>query len=283
MPDQPAAPEYVLGRSEKESQRLVKQSVFLRPSTERVFRKAGLSAGMRVLDIGCGVGDVSFLAAELVGPTGAVVGVDRDPGVIALARRRAKESGLSSVTFEESDIDRFTAAVPFDACVSRFVLMYQGDPVATIRHISRAVKDGGLLVVQEPDFGVGIATWPKVTLWQQVSHWMRETFGRGGVHHDIGGKLYHLFRQAGLAGPALLQHVSAGGGPAMRPFCENSAELVRSLLPRMEKFGIATAEEVRVDTLADRLERETIAAEAQVTFVPVIAAWTTVGGSEPSR
>ena len=45
---------------------------------------------MRVLDIGCGVGDVSFLAAELVGPTGTVVGIDRNPGVLAVARQRQR-------------------------------------------------------------------------------------------------------------------------------------------------------------------------------------------------
>ena len=84
MPTERAAPEYVLGRSEQESQRLVRQSLFLRPSTERVFGKAGISAGMRVLDIGCGAGDVSFLAAELVGPAGSVTGIDRDPGVLGV-------------------------------------------------------------------------------------------------------------------------------------------------------------------------------------------------------
>jgi SAM-dependent methyltransferase len=277
MPGQPAAPEYVLGRSEKESQRLVKQSVLMRQSTDRVFRKAGIAAGMRILDIGCGVGDVSFLAAELVGATGTVVGVDRDPGVLDLARLRAKESGLTNVSFVESEIDRFTAPAPFDAAVGRFVLMYQGDPVATLASISRAVKNGGLVVVQEPDFGVGISTWPTVALWKQVERWMVETFRRGGVHHDIGGKLYHLFRQAGLPGPGLVQHVSIAGGTETRPFCENSAEIVSSLLPRMERFGIATAAEVDVETLAERLERETCAADAQVTYVPSVAAWTTVG------
>ena len=60
----------------------------------------------------------------------------------------------------------------------------------------------------------------------------------------------------------------------MRPFCENSAEIVSSLLPSMEQFGIATAQEVQVDTLADRLEQETCSAECQVTYVPLVAAWT---------
>jgi ubiquinone/menaquinone biosynthesis C-methylase UbiE len=277
MNTQPASPQYVLGRSEVESQRLIKQATFLRPSTERVFRKAGISEGMHVLDLGCGAGDVSFLAAELVGPTGSVVGVDVDPSVLVLARARANELGLTWVRFEERAIDQFTTTELFDAVVGRFVLIYQADPVATLRHVSSLVRTGGLVVVQEPDFRAGIATAPPVALWQEVQHWIAETFRRGGVHYDIGGRLYHVFRLAGLPGPALLEHISAGGGATMRPFCENSAEIVRSVLPRMEQFGIATASEVQVDTLADRLDHETCAAECQITYIPIVGAWTAKG------
>ena len=269
------SPQYVLGRSETESQRLIKQALFLRPSTERVFRKAGIAEGMHVLDLGCGAGDVSFLAAELVGPTGSVFGIDVDPGVLAVARERAAASGWTRVRFEEGAIDSFTTTQPFDAVVGRFVLMYQADPVATLRRVSNLVRTGGLIVVQEPDFRVGITTSPTVELWQHVQHWIAETFRRGGVHYDIGGRLYHVFRRAGLPGPAVLEHISAGGGAAMRQYCENSAEIVRSLLPRLEHFGIATAADVQVDTLADRLEHETCAADSQITYVPIVGAWTT--------
>jgi SAM-dependent methyltransferase len=272
---QPGSPQYVLGRSETESQRLVKQAVFLRPSTERVFRKAGIKEGMHLLDLGCGAGDVSFLAAELVGPTGSVVGIDVDPGVLSVARQRATESGLKWVRFEEQTIDSFTTTQPFDAVVGRFILIYQSDPVATLRLVSDLVKTGGLVVFQEPDFRVGITTVPTVVLWQQVQYWIAETFRRGGVHYDIGGRLYHVFRCAGLPGPSVLEHISAGGGAAMRPYCENSAEIVRSLLPRMEQFGIATAAEVQVDTLADRLEHEMCATDSQITYAPVVGAWST--------
>jgi SAM-dependent methyltransferase len=274
MQSQSGNPQYVLGRSAAESQRLIKQAAFLRPSTERVFRKAGIVEGMRVLDLGCGVGDVSLLIAEIVGPTGSVLGIDLNPSVLALARARAKESGFAHVVFEERAIDQFTAPDPFDAVVGRFVLMYQGDAAATLCHAFTLLRAGGLLVVQEPNFDAGITTWPPVVLWQQVNYWIDETFRRGGVHGEIGGRLYPLFRQAGLPGPMLLEHVSASGGPAARPFCENSADLVRSLLPRMEHFGIATADEVQIDTLADRLERDACVAECQITYVPLIGAWT---------
>jgi len=161
--------------------------------------------------------------------------------------------------------------------VGRFVLMYQADPVATLSQLSSAVKKNGLVVFQEPDLSVGFTAWPTVGLWDKVKYWSAETFRRGGVHHDIGGKLYHLFRRAGLPGPALLQHISVAGGTDTRPFCENIAGMLNSLLPRIEKFGIATAFDVQVETLADRLEQAIAAADAQVTYMPAIAAWTTVG------
>jgi ubiquinone/menaquinone biosynthesis C-methylase UbiE len=277
MESQPTTPQYVLGRSESESHRLIRQANFLRPSTDRIFRKAGITAGMRVLDLGCGAGDVSFLAADLVGPTGSVVGIDLNPDVLELARQRATESGLTWVTFEERAIESFTTTVRFDAVVGRCVLLYQPDPVATLRHMASRLHRGGILVVQEPDMSVEVRTWPLVPLWNQVHGWIAETFRRGGVAYDIGSKLYHLIRQAGLPGPTLQQHVSVCGGAAVRPLCEHSAEMVRSLLPRMEAFGIVSAEEIQVETLAKRLERDSRAAESQITYMPNFAAWTIQG------
>src|SRR5262249_51781278 len=122
MENPPASPQYVLGRSESESQRLIRQANFVRPSTERVFRKAGITAGMRVLDVGCGAGDVSFLTAEIVGPTGSVQGIDVNPAVLELARRRAQEGGWTWVRFEERSIDGPATAERFDAVVGRCVL-----------------------------------------------------------------------------------------------------------------------------------------------------------------
>ncbi len=277
MPGHAEEPEYVLGRSEAETQRLIDQARFVRPSTERVFRKAGITAGMRILDLGCGAGDVSLLAAELVGPTGSVVGIDVDPCVLSIACRRARDAALTWVRFEERPLAVAVASGDrFDAVVGRFILMYQPDPIVTLLQLADVVRPGGLVVLQEPDFGIGITSRPTVPLWKDVNRWIAETFERGGVHHDIGGDLYPLFRRAGLPGPSLLQHISVAGGSAARPFCENAAALVRSLLPRLEKLGVATAAEVSIETLADRLERETIDRESQISYLPLTGAWTSL-------
>src|SRR6266571_1409689 len=74
--------QYALGHATGEIERLIEQGRFFGDLTERLFRDAGMRPAMRVLDIGCGMGDVSFLAASLVGPEGAVTGVDRSPEAI---------------------------------------------------------------------------------------------------------------------------------------------------------------------------------------------------------
>ena len=80
--------EYVLGTSQEELERLIWQDrMILRPITEKLLHRAGVSTGMRVLDLGCGTGGVSMLAASLVGPRGSVVGIDQSPEAIALARK----------------------------------------------------------------------------------------------------------------------------------------------------------------------------------------------------
>ena len=83
---------YALGHSSAEIQRLKNQAAMLRPITERLLRSAGIDAGMRVLDLGCGAGDVSMLAAELVGPAGFVVAIDRSQEV----SQRGQKAGPGS-------------------------------------------------------------------------------------------------------------------------------------------------------------------------------------------
>lgn len=80
---------YLLGHSPTETDRLVLQARLYDPITEQALRTAGLRPGMRVLDVGCGAGDVTFLAARIVGPTGSVTGVDAAPRALDVADRKS--------------------------------------------------------------------------------------------------------------------------------------------------------------------------------------------------
>src|SRR5215471_14941118 len=114
---------YALGYSDSEFRRLERQAEFFRDLTEDVLRRAGLAPGMHVLDVGCGVGDVSLLAATLVGPSGAVLGIDRSAKSVDVARRRAAAAGQVSVHFEAVELDAFSPKQKFDAVIGRLVLM----------------------------------------------------------------------------------------------------------------------------------------------------------------
>src|SRR2546430_5550796 len=83
---------YVLGESDAEFRRLEMQSAFVRDLTEDVLKRAGLRPGMRVLDIGSGIGDVALLAGGLVGPTGSVLGIDRSAAAVETAERRVAQA-----------------------------------------------------------------------------------------------------------------------------------------------------------------------------------------------
>jgi ubiquinone/menaquinone biosynthesis C-methylase UbiE len=157
----PSASNYVLGQSVHEYERLMLQARMLRPYTEKFFRAAGLAPGMRVLDVGSGMGDVALLSADIVGPGGRVLGIDRDADALDNARRRTDEQGYSSwVEFQASNLDEFTTTDQFDALVGRYVLLYQPDPSSIIRSLLRSVKPGGIVVFHEFDLPGPDASYP---------------------------------------------------------------------------------------------------------------------------
>src|SRR5688572_5393529 len=93
-------PGYVLGHSKQELIRLERQARIFAEATEDVLHRAGIRDGMTVLDVGCGVGDVSLAAARMVGPKGRVIGIDRAEEALQTARARAEAAGISWVSFE---------------------------------------------------------------------------------------------------------------------------------------------------------------------------------------
>src|SRR5262245_19062108 len=123
---------YVLGHSGPEQLRLIRQARMLAPVTERFLRDAGVVSGMRVLDIGCGMGDVTLLVAQVVGPAGQVISIDLDQASIETAQKRASAVGLDNTSFHQTDISTFADVEPYDAIVGRLVLEFLPDPTATI-------------------------------------------------------------------------------------------------------------------------------------------------------
>jgi cyclopropane fatty-acyl-phospholipid synthase-like methyltransferase len=121
-------PTYVLGRSDDETKRLEPHAALFKQFTRLAFEEAGITTGMKVLDLGTGSDDVAFLAAELVGSTGRVVGVDLNPAIVATARARAQAAGMTNVSFIVGDVREVELGDDFDAIVGRMVLNVPGQP-----------------------------------------------------------------------------------------------------------------------------------------------------------
>ena len=143
-----------MGRSDEETQRLIEQSRLFEPITRRFLKSAGIGTGMRVLDIGCGAGDVSLIAAELVGPDGEVVGVDTNSDILDTARERVRAAGFGNFEFLAGDAQTLELGGRFDALVGRLVLMYLPDPISVLKQIVKRLHHGGIVCFQEIDFTI---------------------------------------------------------------------------------------------------------------------------------
>jgi SAM-dependent methyltransferase len=268
----PAAGAYALGDQEREQERLDTQGALLRPATEQLLREAGIGAGMRVLDAGTGTGDVALLVAELVGPAGSVVAVDRSPQMLATLRRRASDRGYQQISTVEAELNALAGLEPFDAVVGRLVLMHQLDPVVTLRSLAGLLHPGGAIAFLEYHL-LQAVTMPHRPLCFEAFTWVTEAMRRAGIHVDCGLRLYAIFRAAGLPAPALRLDPLASTGEAPE-LCRLLAETVRTCLPLIERFGLASPEEVAIETLEERLLAEARAIDG-VTIGPVQGcAWT---------
>ncbi len=274
-----AGQSYVMAFSAEEVRRLQTMAALLAPATRRLLEKAGIRAGMKVLDVGSGAGDVALLAAELVGPTGAVVGVDSNPAMLESARARAQAAGFSTVSFVKGDLARLQLDTNFDAVVGRCILQHLGDPVAALRHLVRHLRPGGVVAFQEIDGPPAGTSVPLVPLYEQMCSWVREGLHRAGLDSRFGLQLYRVFLDADLPAPQLHCDAFIGAGPNWGWY-DVITESIRSLLPVIIKYGIATAEEIGIETLAERC-REAMVKERSVAIRPsYISARTRIQHSE---
>jgi ubiquinone/menaquinone biosynthesis C-methylase UbiE len=264
---------YALGHSQRELERLGAQARVIEPITRQFFRDAGIVPGMHVLDVGSGAGDVAFLAADLVGPAGKVIGTDRSPAAIAAALKQAEARSLDNVSFREGDPSEMTFEQRFDAVVGRYVLMFQADPAATLRKLAAHLRPGGLVVFHEPSWD-GVRSFPPSPTYDRCWQWIVDTFERVGTEMRMGLKLYATFIAAGLPAPSMRLSAVIGGGSS--DWLNVIAENVRSLLPEMERLGVATAAEVGIEVLADRLRKEVAASGGVIVGRSEIAAWSRV-------
>lgn len=228
-----------------------------------------------MLDVGSGAGDVALVAAEAVGETGAVVGVDLNAFILDTARARVDETGHRNVTFVPGDIRTIELEGSFDAIIGRAVLMYMADPTAALRRSHSLLRPGGKVAFLEYDNTLMLHSHPHVPFADTVRYWISETVRRAGIDEHICYKLRNLFLDSGLPEPELQQSTMFGGGPDWSGY-HYAAESLRSMMPNTIRFGIATAEEINVETLGDRLRDEVVSRNATLMGSAWVSAWAQV-------
>lgn len=259
---------YTLGRTSHETTRLIEQSRIYGESTQRLCKRAGIAQGMQVLEIGSGAGDVALMLAELVGPDGRVVGVDVNPIILETARQRATDAGMQNVEFIAGDARTLNLFDKFDAIVGRFVLMYMATSREAFAKFISLLNPGGIVAFQEPEYTLYPAlVHPDTPLMNQLIKWILDVFEHSGAHLDMGIGLYRAFVDAGLPPPTMHLESPMGAAKTWTGY-RYMATIFQSLLPLLEKYGLATAEQVDVDTLAARLREEVLASKRPF-FLPL--------------
>lgn len=263
---------YAMGRTDSERKRLEKQSELHQHFTERMIENAGIKEGMRVLDLGCGAGNVTLSVSKKVGPTGQVVGVDMNPEILKSAKTLLHDHECNNATFINGNIDTIEFDDPFDAIIGRLVLMYLPDPIKTLKHVMTFLKPQGIVCFQELDMYYYASYHQReLPVISQLSEWLTQVFKSAGANTRMGMELPKIFVESGLEVPYLDYSALSGYGDDWSGY-QYVQDTFESVLPLLEKFKIASAEEVNVDSIAQRLQEEVMNSKQPLVLTPHVCA-----------
>jgi SAM-dependent methyltransferase len=228
--------DYVLGTHDAEVERLAFQHDLWRPRVREAWLAAGLGPGQRVLDVGAGPGFASLDLAELVGPLGQVVALERSTRFVQMLHQETRRRGLDHLVVRESDL--MLDAMPasgMDAAWCRWVACFVSDPALLVRRVHGALRRGGAFVMHEY---VDYATYrclpgrPRIEAF--VQEVMRSWRADGG-EPDIARQLPALLERAGfrITSTRPLGLAVRPGEPAWHW----PAGFVRTFAPRLVELG----------------------------------------------
>jgi len=188
------------------------QAVLWEPISRRVLAHAGLKEGMTVLDIGTGTGFVAMLAAEMVGPSGKVIGIDRRESIVEHARQQAKRNNLPNLSFQIGATYPEERASKFDLVTGRLMAGYQPDRIEFFRQASSMVKPGGTIAFLEAAWNLcGTWTSPAIPVYDKLVQQFMPVIRTLGFDADLGSHLIQTFQHAGLSEPQVSAELLVSG------------------------------------------------------------------------
>jgi ubiquinone/menaquinone biosynthesis C-methylase UbiE len=262
--------DYLLGSTDAEHERLIRQAVRLAPFTDRFFREAGIETGQQVLDLGAGVGDVAMLVARIVGPSGKVVAIERDARTINRARARASAAGLDNIDFVQTDAAEYSTDLKFDAAVGRYILQFLPEPVAALRSVAKQIRPGGIVAFLEGSWIPFLSLSRHLPLWYAGVSLLHEAAVRSGVNLEMGPGLYKAFQDAGLPVPLMRLEMELASDPDFTRWVSDS---LQSVLPQIQKLNLSLEALGDLDTLQERLQKEVAMSNTVVPWIGLVGAW----------
>jgi SAM-dependent methyltransferase len=200
--------EYALATGAAAVRRLLVLHNIYSPVGRRVLLQAGLKPGMQAADFGCGVGAVTRMLAEMVGPAGTILGIDANAAQLEQARQICKIGGVANVSFLTADA--CATGLPresFDLVYCRFLLLHLPDPAACLREMRDVLRPGGLLVVEDGDIATATSVPP--TALNAFAELFTRLGPTRGLNYSLASKLFHLVKVAGFSDPEIEIHQPA--------------------------------------------------------------------------
>lgn len=188
---------YIISGGAEGKERLSTLSEVLAPHTRALLELEGPITGMRMLDLGCGGGHVSLMAARMVGEAGHVTGIDFDSGIIALAEQDAQHDNITNVTFHAQSAYEIGFHEEFDLVYSRFLLSHLERPLQVLQRMRESVKPGGRIIVEDVQFS-GHFCYPPHQAFDDYLHYYTAAARQHGQNPEIGPALFGLFHEAGI-------------------------------------------------------------------------------------
>ena len=238
---------YVIRGGRAGADRLQVLARSLRPGTDALLDRVGVSSGACCLDVGCGPGDVTLELARRVGTTGLATGIDMDPVTLDIARERAAAAGLANVQFVSSEIAELPELPSQDVVYSRNVVQHLPEPVDALRAMWARVGPGGVLVVEDADFAGTFSYPPEPAIDFWIERYAQVLRSRGG-DPESGRKLVSRFAAAGIPAPqvSIVQRAYLHDEGKQMPYLT-----VEATAEAMVAAGVATRREI--DEAAARL------------------------------
>ena len=233
--------DYVIEMSEAELQRLLRLAAIGSDMVRSSCFLAGIAAGSKVVDVGCGALGALKDLAEMVGPSGKVIGVDVSQEALARARQALDRTGLDWVELRRIDVNSDDAAAeicppgPFDLAFCRLVLTHQSNPANTLRNIARFVRGGGMIVVHEPWYAQVASDFPPA--YSDGRNMFLDAVSAGGGSPHVGSDMTRVALDAGLEIVRQFGHVPYNNGTGVLAFTAATVRSTRTAIGQLPQYS----------------------------------------------